>query len=279
LNNPDLTPGLLKQLVPLFADHDIAVLYIRDDRVLPPRVEEDGAKRINLIAPLPTWNMRQFGWGLPAGTLTVPPGSDMLRVGNTNLPTYSRVGCTIRGNSTPMQSGICAGDSGGPLVRMDVNVPTNQYPGNPTGNPIPVQVITGVASWSSLSDAECSGQATPAAGEQSAWARVDEQCNFGFIESLIRQWNGNPGADTAARRNPNGFRCVRRTIQGEATPTVAECWGRPCQAPNHCSSIPNSACMGSPEEFSSCPACDQLGGGCGCIVGQCVANPYRPTPP
>jgi len=100
------------------ADNDVALLYIGDDSVLPPRVEDDGAKRLSMVPPVlsgtGTWTLQAFGWGAP--------GADELRsFGGIGPTTYQMQGtrAILADSAAATQAALCPGDSGGPLVRMD----------------------------------------------------------------------------------------------------------------------------------------------------------------
>jgi hypothetical protein len=259
-HNPDTNPLLegpiFNEVLPDFPDHDVALIYIPDDRVLPPHVEEDGAKRISVVPPQLAWTYDFFGWG----TNPLGPEPDLRK--SVNRPDFTIDTNTISSTVTAVdQSTPCGGDSGGPLVRT-VNVDTNED-GVQTE-----QVIVGVLSLGSATKAECHGNVNPVVGRVGTWSRVD--VNYNFIEDTIRRWNGNP------IREDSGFRCALRPVEGEGSADqVAECWGTPCEGDGDC--LKSEYCSRPGQEFSSCPTCQDFQGQgigpCGCIVGQCLPNP------
>jgi hypothetical protein len=237
------------------AEHDLALLYIDDDVRLPPNVELDGAKRISLVQPNLTWPLTFYGWGNPTNTLRQSTAVQ----GITGI-IYSVQAHTITGQTTQdLSSAICGGDSGGPLVRT-VRVATSS--GFQT-----VEAVVGVAS-SGLGPNSCVSPVpflTPL-----RWARVDTPSNFEFIGGkALRAWNG-----------PR-FSCLKLPSEGSPPDQeeVAECWGSPCEEQAECDDMLGEYCSNPGRDFSdlgaTCPTCDTPagGGGCGCIVGQCLPGP------
>jgi hypothetical protein len=245
-----------------FSDHDIALLYLGDDTVLPPAVEEDGAKRLSIVPPDPTWEMSFFGWGLhPPDPQDNPDGGDDLLQSAFTLKYTVNAG-TIDGKGTDktLQSVACSGDSGGPLVRT-VDVMTNSL------SVQTVEAVVGVLSTSFLGDDACKAGQPLSALETSTWARVDT--NFtDFIQKKIRRWNGNPITDDS------GFQCKQRPVEGQgADNQIAECWGAPCSTDSDCSQVNNEYCSKAGRDFSVCPVCAASSSDCSCIIGQCLPGP------
>jgi hypothetical protein len=254
--NPDLSPDAGIALDKSWSENDVALLYIKNDKILPPRVEDDGAKRLSIGQPQSVWDLDFWGWGVPA--------DDDLRKSSSRPAAFidSKV---IELTSDGSQSMLCSGDSGGPLMRT-VTAQTN------THGTISVQAIVGVASTSNISDADCA-KTTPLG--HSVFGRYSIVANYfeDFIERRIRKWNGNP-------QQPNtGFLCAE---QGVAPETIAECWGKPCSIDNDCDKTKNQYCSNAGQSFmgEACTTCETMAGGggssCNCIIGQCLEGPPLP---
>jgi hypothetical protein len=258
--------------------HDVALLYIRsqDDDKLPPELEVmgqmDSALRLSNVPPLlpPTlpagttaWPLRFYGW---ASTSTDPNSGEstrVLRVGDDPPPIAHSNPIApaipphlIGTHDETIHSHVCPGDSGGPLVRT-VTTPSN------TG-PRTVEAIVGVLA---SGNADC---VIPQAGQIIRWSRVD--LNTDFI--------------TAALQNQQplfSFRCQPRLPVAGGGSELLECWGPPCRAVSECNTPGQPVTRtcwqpGGPSRTrASCDACAApLGGGCGCIVGQCLPTPTAP---
>jgi hypothetical protein len=87
------------------------------------------------------------------------------------------------------------------------------------------------------------------------WSRVEfDDTVLGWINKEMRRYNGSL------------FSCRRQPNQN-----YIRCWGEPCYDDLSCP--PNKVCKGGPDEYRILPqTCnpDICGGGCQCIVGQCV---------
>jgi hypothetical protein len=266
LQNEDLTPGLVAVNLPFFEDNDVALLYIGEDGVLPPHVEEDGAKRLSTVIDVRTgsWTFWGYGWGLP--------GDNHLRTTGPNGATFSLSSNRKVINATQGlgQARICSGDSGGPLMRMNTLIRTNT-----SSTPQAVQVVVGVTSTSTTSDEECE-QTTPlTSNDIASWASVAHPTNLEFIKSRIRRWNGNPIT------GQSGFKCREIPVEGEGSEKqVAECWGFPCRQDSDCTGKgPGAICSRPGKNFTVCPTCDQWPEpACGCMIGQCLPDPRLPNP-
>jgi V8-like Glu-specific endopeptidase len=214
---------------------DLALLYVGDDRRLPPRVEEDGAMRLSLSNPQAAWDFTFYGWGLPTDTLRQSIPGDIH---------YTVFSDTIRGEAlSTTSSATCRGDSGGPLTRV-LNVQTR------TGTR-PVRALVGVASIGLGGDCLSVPEGFPM-----TWARIDTQ--LAFIEESLRFWNG-----------PR-FECEERSATDDVFDEIAECWGSPCTQDADCGARP-AFCSRPGRNFSSCTTCGDSS--CGCIVGQCLPGP------
>jgi hypothetical protein len=265
--NPDLNPELDGDVstIPTFSDNDVALLYIGDDSILPPHVEEDGAKRLSIVDPdTNNWDLEGFGWG--------DPGDNQLRsTGPNGLFSFTLApnGKTIDGISTPSQASTCHGDSGGPLMRMNTPVVTNT-----SSTPQSVQVVVGVTSSGDTPDALCTDGGTPPSRRTSTWASVAHPSNLTFIESRIRRWNGNPITEQS------GFKCRDRPVDGEgSTPQVTECWGFPCTKDEDCDAFSGAVCSRAGRDYSTCPTCDSFPDpACDCMIGQCLPDPNQASP-
>jgi len=250
------------------ARRDIAMIYIDDDSRLPFNVELDGAKRVSILDPatgvgnpLVRWPLFFYGW-------TTPPGqADALHV-STSTPTFSvdilNGGDTIQGVYSGPTSNPCEGDSGGPLVRR-LPLITNDGTRQESREAI-VGVLNG-------GDTTCT--APPTVNQIDTWARVDTAVDF--IQGFEQRWYG-PYFECQERPDANG------PITQMA---VAECWGSPCREPADCGSRElGMYCSNSgrdlAEKRGSCDTCTtQPGGGCACVVGQCLWGPTSlpPRPP
>ena len=247
----------------LGADHDIALLYVPDDTVLPAFVEEDGAKRLSIGDPdLANWKMSMWGWGDPAaGGVDPLTGSKRMTLRTNNLLPDLRInGIVVRGTTPDTGRSLpCGGDSGGPLFRDDVPINTNLGPLNAQG-------IIGVLS---AGFDDCAQEPDPEKRILRAWrwARVDIPAHVKFIRDALGHWPSYKGPRTCTgRRLLSG---TPPTEQGN--PVLDECWGTPCSEAN-CPS--GQSCSHAGRDYvralSSCYACD--GGACDCIIGQCLPN-------
>lgn len=228
------------------SQHDVALIYFGDDRKLPYDVEQDGAKRIQVLPPeLVDSSISYYGWGAPSGTL--------LKSHDRSFQ-FEFFDSTIIAHPNSGDSVLCSGDSGGPLFR-DAQVFDN------AGNQVMAKVVIGVASFGVEKQTDQSGRPfCPDPSSSSAfrmrWARVDDAVDF--IEESLQDWNG---AD---------FRCFPRG----ADDSVGECWGSPCKRDSDCLFSESEYCSRPGSYFTNgtCSTCG-AGGDCGCIVGQCVPKP------
>lgn len=233
------------------ADDDLALLYVstNEDPVLPPRTDDDAAKRISTISPDPSWPMSLEGWGR-----STPGAPTALRNVNGPWPFEihdQRMTVLAEPNRYP-----CPGDSGGPLTRREVVLDT-------ADGRRPVDAIIGVISNGT---AKCLGpEATPT--QEFSVTRVDTPRHQKFIKDSMQRW--------PYLRN---FECTKKgPISGNIEALeVMECWGAPCQQDGPpCKG--NELCWHSARDVDELPpACNCFGfaspfdQGCNCIVGQCV---------
>jgi hypothetical protein len=217
------------------ARFDLALLYLGDDRMLPPDVEQDGAMRLSLSNPVATTPYTFYGAGAPNDTLLQSRDNGELAF-HVNADT---IDATVLDTTA---SALCPGDSGGPLTRV-VNVQTN------TGTR-DVKAIVAVANFG------LGACISTEAGESLVWTRIDNQLDF--IEEAQQHWNG-----------PD-FQCVKRSSTSDALDEIAECWGDPCSMNSDCTG-PSQYCSRAGEDFMTCSVCPQ--GGCDCIKGQCLTGP------
>lgn len=236
----DLFRNMTQQETLDTASHDLALLFINDQSILPGDVEADRAMRLWIDAPTIDQPLTFWGWGQPNNTL--------LRAQNTgnyilnNLDNQIAALTTTNGDSLP-----CPGDSGGPLVR-DVTIVDNH---NKTRT---VPALMGVTS---VGIPACPGfsDPRPAPFTDARWARVDNE--LPFIESRMKLELGRK------------FECLKMKQTTGSTAQVGECWGSPCTQDNECA-LENSFCYAPGRDFhDKCPTCGNAAG-CGCIIGQCL---------
>jgi hypothetical protein len=267
-SNPELCPPAAacydRQLG---AAHDLALLYVhssQDDK-LPPDLENNGAKRLSIVPPDPQWPVTFAGWGDPVATDSQGNPTPVLRVGtspvNLTFPNNGLRDEVITASiPTTTDSFPCRGDSGGPLLRTDLSLDTN------TGPKAMLEAVVGVMSFGySL--------CAPLSDGHFYWTLVNAPKNLSFIESTLKRWSQYQHLTCAKRRN-----------KGDPLPpegpvaAVEECWGAPCVAdgpatPGVGCALSTDTCWHAARSFasqSSCDACSGAGGGCGCIVGQCL---------
>ena len=203
----------------LGATHDLALLYVptdQDDR-LAANLEENGAKRLSIIDPDPSWSLTFAGWGDPVQT---DPQGNAVAVLRASNPSSSfsvikpdMVNAVLTATiSTPTAPYPCPGDSGGPLMRTGLQMATNA--GTKTG----LEAVVGVMSHGySL--------CAPLDDQPFFWTLVSSPGNLGFIEDTMRRW---PPYDNLV--------CPKRPVNGDPIPpagppaSVEECWGTPCVA-------------------------------------------------
>jgi hypothetical protein len=248
------------------AQHDVALIHIADDGRLPFDVESNGAKRIALNPPpfaadgvTLTGPLTFYGWG-------VHPGTDDTMRKSLLTPAFTLNGGAINGRVlTTSDSVLCPGDSGGPLVRsMDVV-------GN-DGQQRPIEAILAVASTGPARPTPTVCPTAAVVGNTDMnWTRVDTLSSRTFITKFIDRFYGPY------------FRCRERPRAGGPATVmeVAECWGFPCRQPDQCKTQPTGyycSAAGSLLNQKTCDTCFTQGGGCGCVIGQCLPGPMS-TPP
>jgi hypothetical protein len=243
------------------ARHDLALLYVphANDNKLEPRLEENGAKRLSIVPPEPSWTgLRFYGWGDPS--MTNPDTSEVTRRlrGSTTSPTiivHSSLEAIVEARiQTDTDSFPCPGDSGGPLMRTGLSMITNSNTVQ-TG----LEAIIGVQSFG-FGKCESDGM------HSFYWTRVDLPVNKDFIDESMERW---PPI--------THFSCKRRflnTLPPGGGEEVAECWGKPCTGVSDTTCVKGvDVCWNSDDAFRNrtfCPACDGLSSGCNCMVGQCL---------
>jgi hypothetical protein len=227
----------------LSASNDLALLYVGDDRRLPPRVEDDGAFRLSLDTPPASTSSLYSFFGWADGSLKQSRSNgDVL---------FTAHDSTIGGVILNDQASVtCAGDSGGPLVR-NVVVPTNDH------GTIGRNVIAGV---NSLGLADCS---TAPPGFEMTFTRVDGQLEF--IETAMKNWNGP------------GFTCLKRSAANDPLDEIGECWGAPCSDDSACGDAP-AYCSRAGQDFTTCDTCGSAND-CNCVIGQCLPGPLGQSGP
>lgn len=241
--NPKLVKLTLEQLS-ASAKEDVGLLYLPDDRRLPPNVELEGAKRLvkerpadEPLQPPPDQPWTFYGWGLKENQTT---GPYTLQKG-TVRPETEPGGKTFK--TQLYEPVICPGDSGGPLVR-NVLIPT--YEGIRQEEAVIGVASVGLNQCVHLGDIEA----------LSYWTNLVP--HVPWIESQMKQWN------------LGRFTCAERVDESQSL-KVAECWGKPCTHHSTCGDAPNFCSkMSSDFRTGSCPTCP--GGTCGCIVGQCLVG-------
>lgn len=249
---PSDPPGQRAIMLRNLSRRDVALLYLLDDRMLPPVIEppiealNPGTLRINNEQPpinMNSWQLRFYGWGQPTS------GVQMAALNQTTM-SYERtdeivLGTPQAGNMTQVP---CVGDSGGPLVRV-MSVPTRQ-------GTMLQEVIVGVHSYGST---PCTNPTPSGRGE--VWARTDMTFDD-FIEPTMKDWNGSLFECTklAPSTNPTGPKTIR------------ECWTAPCSEDHEC--LPTEYCSGPGSDFKDCNSlCGAGSSDCGCIKGQCLLKP------
>ena len=253
------------------AQHDVALIYIDDDSILPFDVEQDGAKRLALLPPALasdgtlTGPLAFYGWG-------AHPASDNTMRKSMQMPALKLNDEAINGRTLTDSSDsiVCHGDSGGPLVRT-VNVHTNG------GDDQTVEAVLAVTSTGprAPTKSECPDPSTVQKGNNAMnWSRVDTPSAQNFITRFIDRFYGPY------------FRCKQRpTTDGpQGTMAVEECWGFPCDDADGCKDQPQGYYCSNPggdlvETHSECATCAGQGGGCDCVVGQCLPGPGALPPP
>jgi hypothetical protein len=255
----DQWSGRVPQKSPVFADeanldleemsmHDMALIYFGDDRKLPPNIELDGAKRIQLAPPnLMDPSIAFFGWGPETGNFD----SLELKQSRPFTMALQAEGTQITGRPTQSDSRLCGGDSGGPLLR------TTTVRNNDDVD-IPAHVVIGVNSVGIGREDRLTGRVTcpplnPMSTLKMRWVAVNEHVDF--IERSMGDWNGPK------------FKCKPR-----ANDTAGECWGSPCKDETLCEGGEHCSRPGSYFTDGTCTTCG-ASGSCGCIFGQCLPNP------
>jgi hypothetical protein len=257
----------------LGADHDLALLYVdpEDDHRLPPRVEDDAAKRLSIATPIVSpvsarWDYTVAGYGYPLATVGNNPLQQVLRRGNVSGAHVTfpfGVGSSDRMEvRTPSGGGayVCKGDSGGPVMRTLAEIDTIR--GRRTG-------LDGIVAVVSSSSGKCDG-VTPETFPI-RWNATLVHRHIDFIHQQFLRWPRTVQT------------CVGRT-EGPGFKTVEECWGKQCTLDSGCAKDVE-ICQGSPRltlenmpiTESMCKVCTdfrhvdfddhQL---CNCIEGQCI---------
>lgn len=231
-----------------FSLHDVALIYFGDDRKLPPNVELDGAKRIQLTPPdLLDPTIAFDGWGPQSGII----GELGLNQSKPMTMTLNFEGSSITGIPTTSDSLLCGGDSGGPLFRT-TTVRNNDDMDVPAHVLIGVNSV-GITKVHPRTDAERCPPPNPTSMLKLRWAAVHDQVPF--IERSMGEWNGPV------------FKCKHR-----ANDTAGECWGAPCKDDTLCEGAEHCSRPGSYFANGTCTTCG-ADGSCGCIFGQCLITP------
>jgi hypothetical protein len=258
----------------LAADHDLALLYIdrRNDGRLPPRVEDDAAKRLNITFPLASWTFAVGGWGDPPGNM----GQEVFRQGDFPAGTImypqgalsnQMVVSNFAGNSAAY---VCHGDSGGPVLRTGLQVATNRN--------IVKSNVEAIVAVNSSSNAHCDGTTEPS---PILWRAtlIHTPNHRKFIHDSMNRWPWT--AQT----------CVEKSLNNTGPKQVEECWGKPCTF-DGTPCTKDETCQGQPREIfaslpvgdSMCKVCQGFPGtnpttgarldlDCNCLEGQCVKDP------
>jgi hypothetical protein len=240
------------------ADHDLAVMYLADDGILPADVEDNNAARLSTVtSPDPLWAMDGWGWG----NTEVPNAPATLRQARgpwnftVRLDRIESRLQTLNSASFP-----CGGDSGGPLLRRNLQIQTN---GGDLRN---VDAIVGILSggWGACSP-------PPSIDDPLAvwyWTRVDTPEHKDFIFKAIRHF---PVFRAEGLPINDSFRCTPRALSSGGPPIMDECWGKPCRG-DTCTpflEVCSNPGRNLDAERRVCSTCGE-GQGCGCIVGQCL---------
>ncbi len=268
--DPDIVqptdPGVRRQMMEAMSERDYALLYLYDDRVLPPEIEPPLSAidptnrptlRVNIEKPptdLLPWGLYFYGWGLPLGDPQEgePPGEILQRAQKDPttmrfLPLPDPDSEVLIGAQTTNASRPCKGDSGAPLIRKR-SVPTR-------GGIADQEVIVAVSSYG---EGPCTKPTNNL--DLTFWTRVD--LALPFIEESLADWNGPDYHCTPLPpgENPSSNQDV-----------TAECWGEPCFTDNGCEF--NEFCSRPGDSFKD-QICSVCGGGvstsCDCIAGQCL---------
>jgi hypothetical protein len=244
-------------------DEDIALLYIdrRNDGRLPPRIEDDAAKRLTIVQPTLGWPLAIAGWGRP-----IPSGGAVLRQGNIPDAEVSYPGggaAAKRIKVTTPLGGVhaCPGDSGGPILRRNLRMDTNR------GVRENLEAIVAVTA---SSFAKCQGADTYPV----EWFGTLVQPHLKFIHDSLARWPWQ--LQTCVPRAPTGSPLGRDEVE--------ECWGKPCTSDTQCVKD-KETCQGNPgATFDRLPASDSmcnvckkfttgnLMNDCACLEGQCIPD-------
>lgn len=248
--NPNLCPSCNTDAS---IDDDLALLYVstNDDPNLPPRTDDDAAKRISTIPPDLSWSMSLEGWGDPtAGAAT------SLRNANGPWNFSLKDQQLVAQNATT--SYVCPGDSGGPLTRNGIQLDT-------ADGQRPVDAIIGVISSST---ANCDGKPEPLPAQTFAITRIDTTRHQKFITDSMKRWP-----------YLTNFSCLRKgpVTSGNIQPLeVIECWGAHCEQDFGCKK--DEICWHPAREVEALPlTCGVCAGfpsplneGCNCMLGECL---------
>lgn len=244
-------------------EHDFALLYVEDDRRLPPRIDlqggsTDGALRLSIINPRTTDALNLYGFGVANNRVGI---TQLTRIstGGAAIQSINQNTFKVRVNSSS-EGTTCRGDSGGPITRV-ANVPTEF--GGVGGDPR--QIVVGVVSRSTkpmLPNRRCANLP----GDVHIYVNVSGEVDF--VEQAMRS------------RYASGFTCSRLPSVGNGlVDDFAQCWGSPCGVDDDCAD--SEYCRRSGKFLNQqcptcgCPTCSLDPTTCDCVVGQCITGPRR----
>jgi hypothetical protein len=249
--NPNLCPTCNTSTA---IDDDLALLYVstNDDPILPPRTDDDVAKRISTIPPDLSWSMSLEGWGDPS-----PGAATALRTVNGPWA-FQKSDQQIYIEDEPSRY-PCPGDSGGALTRNGVQLATADGQRS-------VDALIGVISSGS---ARCDGMPEPKPVQSFRITRIDTARHLQFIRDSMKRWP-----------YLQGFSCINKgpVTSGNVQPLeMMECWGAPCEDDSKCKKT--ETCWHSAREVEQLPlACNcagfpsPLNEGCNCMLGECLPD-------
>jgi hypothetical protein len=242
----------------LYLDH---VLY---DGLLPGNADNGSAMRVAAADGLPG-GASLYVEGAGNGSVLTP-------FEYTSVPSASE---ELDGQSNPTGVylapgvGICHGDSGGPLYYTSNNAPIL----------LGVTVLTkpGGTAMACSSAANDDTDYWKSAGAELSGPGGSFNNGVGLINNALQLWNGA------------AFSCSTMPAPGNASASIAQCWGAPCDVTAVPPSNPNNlrgcgageVCKGAgadvlltlPTGVSGCAACGMLPNNCSCVVGQCIPAP------